>query len=111
MFEKKPKPPQFELETKLKWSNYSEANQEIKVKLYIEYLLKLVYFKTLFLGGDISTTAITWFYPVSMDEGELQVLRRLWEEVYSKILNKKQTIKLSRPCPKALLLICFISQL
>ena len=76
-----------ELETELKWSNYAEVSHENKVEAYIEYLITLAFYKTLLLGGNPADTTITWFYPVSMDEGELEVYKKLWKGVYQRIFK------------------------
>jgi hypothetical protein len=80
-----------ELFTDLKWSNYADALDEKKVESYIEFIITIVFFKTLLLGGDTKNSTITWFYPVSMDEGELGVFFKLWKNVYKKVFNQDAT--------------------
>lgn len=81
-------PGYLELKTQLKWSNYSSISDEKKVESYLTFLALIVFIKTLQLGGDPSKTNITWFYPVSMDEGELGVFSKLWLDVYKDIFNQ-----------------------
>jgi hypothetical protein len=94
LYEENPEPDYLNIFTQLKWSNYSESKDEIKVRSYIEYLLILVYYKSLLLGGDPLQTKIIWFYPVSMEgsessDGELGIFIKIWKEVYLKIFNIK----------------------
>ncbi len=80
-------PRYLEVRTQLKWSNYSDPRDEKLVESYIEFLVLLVFYKTLMLGGDPSQTIITWFYPVSMDEYEKGVFFRTWKKAYKNIFN------------------------
>jgi len=92
LFEKRSIPNYLDLLTQLKWSNYAEPKDEIKVKSYIEFLMSLVFYKTLLLDGDPQQTKIIWFYPVSMEgsensDGELGVFIKIWKEVYNKVFH------------------------
>jgi len=82
-------PNYLELNTQIKWSNYANTEDEKKVESFIEFLTTLVFCKTLLLGGNTNNTTITWFYPVSMDEGELGVFFKLWKRVYKKVFNQE----------------------
>ena len=73
------------LVTQLKWSNYSEENKQKQVESYIEYMLTLVYYKTLILGGNLQKLKIIWFYPVSMSESELGTLEKCWQIAFRKV--------------------------
>ena len=84
-------PKYLALDTQIKWSNYAKTEDEKKVESYIEFLITIVFYKTLLLGGDPKNTTITWFYPVSMDEGELGVFFKLWKGVYKKVYNQEAT--------------------
>ena len=81
-------PSYLKLCTQLKWGNHADTANETRVKCYIEFLTTLVYYKTIQRGGNPSDTTITWFYPVSMAEGELGVFRRLWKTVYNQVFNQ-----------------------
>lgn len=80
-----------QLQTKLKWSNYSKAGDQILVEKYIECLMYIVLYKTLLLNGNPSTTQITWFYPVSMDTFEQGIFFDVWHIAYKKIFQKDNT--------------------
>ena len=63
--------------------------------------MKLVFYKTLLLGGDTTQAKIIWFYPVSMDgaensDGELGVFIRIWGEVFMKVFGLNTTENLIR---------------
>lgn len=91
LLDKRNVPGYLELYTQLKWSNYADTVDEKKVECYIKFLATLVYYKTLLLGGNTASTTITWFYPVSMDEGELGVFFKLWKNVYQNVFNQNAT--------------------
>jgi len=95
LLEKRSVPNYLELNTQLKWSNYADAADEKKVESFLEFLTTIAFYKTLQLGGNPASSTITWFYPVSMDEGELDVFFRLWKDVYKRVFkqNLDQGIK------------------
>lgn len=87
LYEKIHFPVYLDIRTQLKWSNYADTRDETLVRSYIEMLVLLVFYKTLILGGDPDQTTITWFYPVSMDEYELGVLFRTWQQAYKSVFG------------------------
>ncbi|MGQ1948364.1 hypothetical protein ACT3CD_14815 [Geofilum sp. OHC36d9] len=88
LLEKRSVPNYLELNTQLKWSNYANTIDEKKVESYLEFLTTIAFYKTLQLGGSPANSTITWFYPVSMDEGELEVFSRLWKNVYQRAFKQ-----------------------
>jgi hypothetical protein len=91
LFEKIHVPVYFDIRTQLKWGNYADVRDKALVESYIEYMVWLVYYKTLLLEGDPEKTTITWFYPVSMDGYELGVLFRTWKSVYESVFKWEAT--------------------
>ena len=87
LFEKILNPTYLQLQTKLKWSNYSMPEDKILVESYIEGLMYMVLYKTLLLNGDPRKTKITWFYPVSMDAFEQGIFFEVWQKAYKKIFR------------------------
>jgi hypothetical protein len=87
LFEKLFYPTYLQLQTKLKWSNYSKREDKILVESYIEGLMYIVLYKTLLLNGDPQKTKITWFYPVSMDSFEKGIFFDVWQKAYKKIFK------------------------
>ena len=91
LFEKILNPTYLQLQTKLKWSNYSKPEDKILVESYIEGLMYIVLFKSLLLNGDPLKTTITWFYPVSMDAFEQGIFFEVWQKAYKKIFRTDGT--------------------
>ncbi len=88
LLEKRSVPKYLELHTQLKWSNYADTIDEKKVESYLEFLTTIVFYKTLQLGSNPANSTIIWFYPVSMDEGELGVFFKLWKDVYKRVFKQ-----------------------
>ncbi len=97
LYEKRTVPKHYlKPDTQLKWSNYSEDKDELKVNAYIEYLLTIVFYKALLLGANPANTKIIWFYPVSMagaenSDGELGIFIKLWKSAYKKVFKLDNT--------------------
>ena len=97
LYEKRTVPKHYlKPDTQLKWSNYSEDKDELKVNAYIEYLLTIVLYKALLLGVNPANAKIIWFYPVSMEgaensDGELGIFIKLWKTAYKKVFKLDNT--------------------
>ncbi len=91
LYEKIHVPIYLDIRTQLKWGNYADVRDKGLVESYIEFMVLLVYYKTLLLEGDPAKTTITWFYPVSMDQFELGVLFRTWKNVYESVFRQEAT--------------------
>jgi hypothetical protein len=87
LYDRRIVPPYLTPDTQIKWSNYQADNQKSKVKAYIEYLLTVIYYKTLLLGGNPQNTKIYWFYPVSMTTFEQQTYTQLWQQAYQRVFG------------------------
>lgn len=96
MYEKKRKPEGLKLKTDLKWSDYKNNESATLTELYIEYIVKLILFKSLSLGCKPKNVNIVWFYPVSMDENERDKLTEIWQGVYSRVFKTDDTRQLKR---------------
>jgi hypothetical protein len=83
----------------IKWSNYDKEEDKIIVEKYIEYLLKIIYYKTIIENGDLGNVKVYWFYPVSMAQYELNILANKWEICYKKVfgLNDVGRLLISMP--------------
>lgn len=68
--------------TNLKWGE--DENTETLVECYIECILLLIRNKILLEQGDIHSTEIVWFYPLSMSQNRLNRLRDVWNRGISK---------------------------
>ena len=71
----------------IKWSNYDKEEDKIIVEKYIEYLLKIIYYKTIIENGNLANVKVYWFYPVSMAKYELDILANKWEICYKKVFG------------------------
>jgi hypothetical protein len=71
----------------IKWSNYDKEEDKIIVEKYIEYLLRIIYYKTIIENGDLTNVKVYWFYPVSMAQYELNILANKWELCYKKVFG------------------------
>ena len=87
LFGKSDIPNYLKVKNNIKWSNYDAEEDKIIVEQYIEYLLKIIFYKTLIENGDINNVKIFWFYPVSMAQYELNVLANKWELCYKKVFK------------------------
>lgn len=81
-----PNPSYYKVRTNLKWS---EGEDEVaRVKLYLENILILIRNKVLLNGGDLNTTKIIWFYPVSMTEAKLNDFRLVWQTLFKEVISQ-----------------------
>ncbi len=67
--------------TNLKWDRTAE--NEAQMRLYVSNLLYLLRNKVAEAGGNLADTRITWFYPSSMPTNRINLLRRVWGELYT----------------------------
>ena len=87
LFGKSETPSYLKVKNNIKWSNYDAEEDKIIVEKYIEYLLKIIYYKTIIESGNIRNVKIYWFYPVSMAQYELNVLISKWELCYRRVFG------------------------
>lgn len=71
----------------IKWSNYAKIEDRNLVEKYIEFLVQLIYYKSVLLSGQLNSVKIYWFYPVSMDQFERGVLANLWDDSYQRVFK------------------------
>lgn len=75
------------LRTKLKWTNFRKPVEQKRVEAYIEYLLKLAFYKVLTENGNLGNTGIIWFYPVSMPVFHQNFLEDKWKALFKKVFG------------------------
>lgn len=99
LFGKSDIPSYLKVKNNIKWSNYDKEEDKIIVEKYIEYLLQIIYYKTIIENGDLSNVKVYWFYPVSMAQFELNILSNKWELCYKKVfgLDKIDGLLISMP--------------
>lgn len=76
--------------TNIKWGD--EANAQKQMEAYIESLLLLMRNKVLTLGGDLSRTSLTWFYPTSMSPFRIGMFQRLWSTLFQRAFGENAQI-------------------
>ena len=80
------------IRTNLKWSDYTNKPNEIKiVEAFFENILFLIRNKVLLNGGDLSITKLIWLYPTSMTKYRIDILERIWNSLYRRFINTTQT--------------------
>lgn len=79
-FEKAVIPPYCKSITDIKWSN----NVRNRVTLYLDNLFFLLRNKVLLNNGDLSTTKVIWFYPLSMTKSRFNDFKAIWQTLYKK---------------------------
>ncbi|MDG4945763.1 ethanolamine ammonia-lyase reactivating factor EutA [Weeksellaceae bacterium KMM 9713] len=80
------------ISTNLKW-DVADINNEKKLKVFIEQLIKMIRDKVIVNNGDLAKTKIVWSYPTSMQTFILNRLRSTWEEVIEKYLGNNIQVK------------------
>jgi hypothetical protein len=77
------------LKTNLKWENLHNNINLQRLEAYIEYLIRLIYYKALSLNIDLSNVKITWYYPTSMSRYHRGRLSEAWIKNVRKIFRTK----------------------
>lgn len=78
----------------IKWSN--NTHSQTQMQLYIENLLLMIRNKVIAKNGILSKTKVVWFYPNSMSQRRLTLLRNAWNGAYKKYFSTTEdTINLS----------------
>ena len=79
-YEKAAVPRYNKIKTDIKWSN----KEVDRVRLYLDNLFLLMRNKVLINGGDLGSTKVIWFYPVSMTRARVEQFTLIWKELYVK---------------------------
>ncbi|MDZ7718046.1 MAG: hypothetical protein U5K72_04395 [Balneolaceae bacterium] len=73
--------------TNLKWEDLHEEENLKKLQAYIEYLILLIKYKSLFNNIALTNIKLTWFYPVSMSKYHKGRLSEIWSEKMEKVFG------------------------
>ncbi|NPA45239.1 MAG: hypothetical protein GXO49_06885, partial [Chlorobi bacterium] len=76
-----------DLYTDIKWGNSGDIE---KVKSYIDFIVHMLYYKTLVNGYNPKNSTVTWFYPVSMSRAEISRFGNAWREAFVKLFGKNR---------------------
>ncbi|MCY4299766.1 MAG: hypothetical protein OXC61_10780 [Flavobacteriaceae bacterium] len=88
LLEKLDYPKYLELTTDLKWKDSKTGNSDNLIKAFIEFLITIVYYKSLLLGGNPNRTKIVWLYPLSMSHERINTLKKVWSDSYDKVFKE-----------------------
>lgn len=78
-YEKREIPAYNKTITQLKWES-----DEDEMKYYIDSLCYMLRNKVVINGGNLSTTKISWFYPLSMAGSRSKTIENIWKISYAK---------------------------
>ena len=85
-----------ELITNLKWEDLHEEANLKRLRAYLEHLILLIKYKSLFNNVALSNTKLTWFFPVSMSKYHKGRLSEIWSEKMEKVFGshfKKENVR------------------
>lgn len=82
-----------ESEDDLKWGNTQNSNRIMRA--YIECLALIMRNKVVQNGGELSSTKVTWFYPISMSPKRRNDMANAWNEMYTKYFGSGTTSSMS----------------
>jgi len=92
VYEKYSIPKNSKTRTNLKWSDYTNKPNEIKiVEAFFENLLFLIRNKVILNGGDLNKVKLIWLYPSSMTKFRIDMLERTWNQLFRKFINSTNT--------------------
>ncbi|MDR1898089.1 MAG: hypothetical protein LBR10_15010 [Prevotellaceae bacterium] len=101
-YEKYRKPNNTQINTNLKWANYSNdnnGNENVEMKridTFFENLMLIIRNKILLAEGKLADSDFVWFYPTSMETFRRNLLEKKWKDIYNKYIStEKQPLKLS----------------
>ncbi|RZJ70287.1 hypothetical protein [Flavobacterium sp.] len=91
VYEKYPIPTNSKTRTNLKWADYTNKPNEIKIiEAYFENLLFLIRNKVILNGGDLTKVRLIWLYPSSMTKHRINMLESTWNRLFAKFINTTQ---------------------
>ncbi|RRC99516.1 hypothetical protein [Prevotella sp. OH937_COT-195] len=73
----------------LKWSTHP-ANKK-RISCYLTELALIIRAKVLLDGGDMRKTRLVWFYPLSMQQGNIENIKRTWGQIMKSIFGIEAT--------------------
>ncbi len=71
----------------LKWSKSNDLKNTERLKCYIESLFMMIRAKVVQEGGNLNSTKIKWFYPISMPTHRKALFEQLWINAHKKYFN------------------------
>ena len=77
------------IKANLKWST-DPANKK-RISCYLTELALLIRAKVLLDGGDMRKTRLVWFYPLSMQQGNIENIKRTWGQIMKSVFGIEAT--------------------
>ena len=74
------------VENNIKWSNEDSQHE---LKACIECIMLMLRDKVLLNGGDLASTKITWFYPISMEQWRREEFESTWKKCFKKYFSSQ----------------------
>lgn len=91
-YDKRSDLPYNNLKYNIKWGK----GEDLRVmEAYVRTLMLMLRNKVLLNNGNLNSTKITWFYPISMAPNRLLRLEQTWNEAYNEYFGEGGTSKLS----------------
>lgn len=82
LFERLEVPAHLELEMNIKWLDISKTANKKLVESYIEYLLTIIYYKTILLEGIPNRMKVFCLYPLSIGGEYYKLIRSVWSNAF-----------------------------
>lgn len=102
LYEKRKEPEYLKLTTTLKWENLNDHKNRVRLESYLENLTWLIYYKALSLQVDFSSIEIVWFYPISMNKYQIQLMKAEWKKNLENIFGIKPNDKNIQSIPESI---------
>ncbi|MDE7414377.1 MAG: hypothetical protein K2N05_11420 [Muribaculaceae bacterium] len=91
-YDKRKDLPYNNLKYNIKWG---KGDDLCVMESYVRTLMLMLRNKVLLNNGDLKSTEITWFYPISMAPKRLRRLHETWDEAYREYFGEGSTSNLS----------------
>lgn len=89
LFERLEVPDHLELEMNIKWLDISKTSNKKLVESYIEYLLTIIYYKTILHEGIPSKMKVFCLYPLSMGGEYYKLIRSVWLNAFKALCGSQ----------------------
>ena len=73
----------------LKWS--TDPSNKKRISCYLTELALLMRAKVLLDGGDMRKTRLVWFYPLSMQHGNIENMKKTWGQIMKNVFGIEPT--------------------
>lgn len=88
-YDKRPNFVYNKIDTNIKWGS---GNGQQELKACVECIMLMIRNKVLLNDGDLGSTKITWFYPISMPLRRRNELETTWNDCYKKYFSSQNSL-------------------